>query len=663
MLGPPQRTVGRYQMTGKCKEKEEVDTVRRSILRSSLVGGAGRILVGVPSFETVRNLLPQSSANEIDLVPVDTAVGPEPSRNIAETGGETGDATVLASSTTADDSGRVTMTIDGEFEGDGTFGMEASPYLETSWVAAQSGPHTVTASFDVRGRDVRRVENESFATMATFLQSNLSVLDSQLRVANQRSVKDHVAGDESFADEAAGLLPFFASALLGGYNPVFRFIAGKILGFVLDEITGESGTKTIELPDNRIDVEFLATAGEEYTVRFETTGGFAGQSIASRAGFRGRLSAEYTLDSLTIDPPGTDGGRERHEVTVRGNGGGRGAFMLTSTGDVWQSENSESEIKGPTALDFVGDVGTDSLYFTGELSNFLMKGEATVLLDGERVDPSELGSAETPATTELPNTLTVESGGTKAGIFGVTVGGGIEPVADSDAAIRGSSAIDWVGSEGDSSTFNYSGEIVDFLLKGDADVYRNGDEIDPDSLGILGEMRHTLTVTKEGAGEGRGAFLLRTSGELWPREESEAVTEGSTALDFVGRTRGIDSFQFTGEVKNFLLKGEATVLLDGARVDPTELGSPETNPTPDLPNTLTVESAGTRAGIYAVTVDGAIEPAENSEAVVRGSSAIDWVGGDSGTDTLHYSGDIEQFLLKGDAIVYRNGRRVRPGYL
>ncbi len=176
--------------------------------------------------------------------------------------------------------------------------------------------------------------------------------------------------------------------------------------------------------------------------------------------------------------------------------------------------------------------------------------------------------------------------------------------------------------------------------------------------GADAEGGRTLVVTKDTAG--KAAYLLATTGTVQQGSDSEAVVEGSSALDHVGRN-GTDRLRFTGEVADFVLKGDATVMLDGERVDPASLGGEGCAAGGGrLANTLTVRSGGSTAGNYAVTASGALQRGDDSEAAVRGASAVGWVDATGGADTLRYSGSITRFLLKGDAEVYRNGERVEP---
>lgn len=182
---------------------------------------------------------------------------------------------------------------------------------------------------------------------------------------------------------------------------------------------------------------------------------------------------------------------------------------------------------------------------------------------------------------------------------------------------------------------------------------RGGDRTEPAG----GE--NTLVVTKDD--EGKAAYLLETTGEVMEGRDSEAIIEGGRAHDHVG-LGGTDELRYTGVISNFVMKGDATVIHNDREVDPDSLGWADEGEAPcdELTNTLTIESSGRDAGNYAVTVSGGIGYDYGSEAAIRGSSAVDWVGETGGIDRLRYSGRVRSFLLKGYADVYRNGERVDP---
>lgn len=249
-------------------------------------------------------------------------------------------------------------------------------------------------------------------------------------------------------------------------------------------------------------------------------------------------------------------------------------------------------------------------------------------------------------------TIPLEAGGTKTVLLAWTV--------DSDAPAgeyTGHVGV-WRNAEPNIRNFKYDQVHATSAFNvagGGDDGDRGGSEGD--------DSAHTLTVTKQGAESGTAAFAVTASGSLSPKADSEAVVEGSTGLDFLGPKRGTDSLQYTGEITDFVLKGAATVKVDGNAVAPDDLGAAQhAGDGGSLPNTLTVTKGDEPNGFvpYAVTVSGNVGRGKGSDAIVSGSTALDWVGPTSGTDVLRYSGSITRLVYGGDAEFYRNGTRVDP---
>ena len=87
------------------------------------------------------------------------------------------------------------------------------------------------------------------------------------------------------------------------------------------------------------------------------------------------------------------------------------------------------------------------------------------------------------------------------------------------------------------------------------------------------EANRTLKVVKEGAEQGLAAFMVTVSGNIEAGQNSEAVIDGSSAIDWLGPRRGTDNLHFSGEITEFILKGDATVYIDGNSADPDDLGT------------------------------------------------------------------------------------------
>lgn len=383
-----------------------------------------------------------------------------------------------------------------------------------------------------------------------------------------------------------------------------------------------------------------------------------------------RVEAECEVDGLSVDrigdPSTTDPVGRALRVTKAGTQDGLGAYFVRTDRAIDQAVDSEALVVGSTAVDWVGpESGEDNLHLRGEVTEFLLKGEAAVYHDGSRVAPGEFGRSRPNDVGDLSNTLTVESTGTGLGAFAVTVTGELAHGDDSEAVIRGRSALDWVGPETGTDELRFSGAIQTLVLKGDARVFVNGERVyppiyRPELAG--GGVTRTLTVAKDDTPEGLGVYAVTVTGDLQRTADSEAFVGGQTALDWVGPQTGVDTLHFTGDVEQFLFKGDANVYLDDAPVDPGTLGTARSEGTGDgsLPNTLTVTKDGVEEGLgaYVVTVSDSIAGGRDSEALVEGRRALDWVGPTSGTDELRYAGDITNLVVKGPAAVYRNGERL-----
>jgi hypothetical protein len=181
------------------------------------------------------------------------------------------------------------------------------------------------------------------------------------------------------------------------------------------------------------------------------------------------------------------------------------------------------------------------------------------------------------------------------------------------------------------------------------------------------EEWHTLRIAKDDTEEGLAVFAVQVDGELEPGDEFDGTHEGDSALDWVGPNRGDDDLRFSGEITRFLFKGKGNVYFDGDQVDPANVGSEGSEDggggTPD--NTLRVAKEDTDEGlaVFAVWVDGELEPGDEFDGILEANSALDWVGPNRGEDELRFSGEITRFLSKGKGNIYLNGEQLRPDEL
>lgn len=153
--------------------------------------------------------------------------------------------------------------------------------------------------------------------------------------------------------------------------------------------------------------------------------------------------------------------------------------------------------------------------------------------------------------------------------------------------------------------------------------------------------------------------------------DGRASVNGEDALRdgaIVGRVHGgTDAYRIRGDVTGFVVHGDATVTVDGERVDPREVA-----PEPARPNVLFVSGRqhdGRASYTFAATGDVA-RSTYRQASINRNTSTADSVSGgrvagsvDGGADAYRFDGWFTAFGLDGDATVEVNDRRVDPASL
>jgi hypothetical protein len=178
------------------------------------------------------------------------------------------------------------------------------------------------------------------------------------------------------------------------------------------------------------------------------------------------------------------------------------------------------------------------------------------------------------------NTLTITGEGTATN-YQVAVSGNLQANPDEgelesdNDRLTGSIAQGWVTTSEHVDSFHYTGELlgVDFL-EGDATVLKNGEEIDPETLGS--DLSNIVTIT----GEGESArYDFTVSGDLAPHPAEGPLELDNDDLDspnasgWVTSSEHVDSFRFSGEITEFsFTRGEATVTVNGEERDPADIG-------------------------------------------------------------------------------------------
>ncbi|EMA35257.1 hypothetical protein [Halobiforma nitratireducens] len=246
---------------------------------------------------------------------------------------------------------------------------------------------------------------------------------------------------------------------------------------------------------------------------------------------------------------GDDSDVSRYEFVVDGD-------VVATTHD-GATIDEETEIEDGTVHGIVAD-WKDAFRFDGDLETVTVDGPATVLLDGEEIDPDEYGE-------ELPHTLEVEGQGEPTS-FEITVDGTIEFDGDEDpddeaTTISGSTVQSSV-TDG-SQAFRFSGAITDVtIIEGDAVVTVDGEEIDPDEYGDDQLLPHAILIdgtdTEEPTTysfEVEGRVVEATFCQL--TIDDERVYEDGVVRGVVAGGR--QAYWFDGGFESFTLLGDASV--------------------------------------------------------------------------------------------------------
>ena len=187
--------------------------------------------------------------------------------------------------------------------------------------------------------------------------------------------------------------------------------------------------------------------------------------------------------------------------------------------------------------------------------------------------------------------------------------------------------------------------MLSFETDGEALIYFNDERMIADQF-----PNNTITIASNGD---ESTYDLAVSNALGKSNGMDATADdnddrsGASASGQVDEG-GRDSYGFSGEITSFELDGGATVYRNGEAIDPDKLPN----------NTLTISSTGERAS-YEVNVDGDIEKRARNGATIddnddlSGTTATGQVG-EGGRDSYSIAGDITNFELDGDAVVYLN---------
>ncbi|WP_459809303.1 hypothetical protein [Halopiger thermotolerans] len=267
--------------------------------------------------------------------------------------------------------------------------------------------------------------------------------------------------------------------------------------------------------------------------------------------------------------------------------------------------------------------------------------------DGQETD-------ETEDDRELPNVLLVEGAESDTTRYEFEVSGTVEKSNADGASIDAEDEIDGGAVHGSvanwKDAFRFDGDLEELTVDGPGTVSLNGEQVDPADYGS--DLPHVLEVQGQGVPT---SFEITVDGEIElaggadPDDEATTIS-GSTVQSAV--TDETQTFRFAGALTDVTFtEGEATVLLDGEEIDPSEYGDHEL-----LPHALVID--GTDAdgpSTYSFRTSGSVVRSNYRNASIDDEDVVEdrAVRGAVGNwlDAYWFDGDIEDFRLLGDAAV------------
>ncbi|MFC7095836.1 glycoside hydrolase family 16 protein [Halobaculum marinum] len=370
-----------------------------------------------------------------------------------------------------------------------------------------------------------------------------------------------------------------------------------------------------------------------------------------------------TTEEPTEEP--TDEGD--HYVWFRSADGGEATFEFGASGGNIHYDTSGQEADYQIADDRESASGTvartsnlPGFWYDGEIDQFSYSGPLDVFIDNEAVDPDSLVTESTEEPTEEPTDgdhyLWVRSGDGSAAEFVFETSGGNVHYDSS-----GQEADYWIGDDAmlgggtvarTSSLpgFWYDGEIIDFSYEGSLDVFIDNEAVDPDTLVdpnrpgpyAPGELPNTITIDGS-VSSGSADYSLTVSDAIAPAKamNAEDSIEGATATGAVGG--GSDAYRYSGSIKEFVLDGDAGVVVDGSEL-----------------SRITIERAPESKGNvrYLIETSGTLihgEPSSAEPDEVEGGKAYGRVKGDADEYWLRDGSLVDVSTFRGEVVVTVDG--------
>jgi peptidoglycan/xylan/chitin deacetylase (PgdA/CDA1 family) len=321
----------------------------------------------------------------------------------------------------------------------------------------------------------------------------------------------------------------------------------------------------------------------------------------------GEVTLELNGESVTVeeltgsDGSGSDGddegeGSETRTIIISDpDGSDLNDYSFTVSGELARRDDPRGDdVDGDQASGTVAG-GADGYSFTGAITSFEYEPAIEVTIDGDSVDPATLGDGSDGDSSSGGSSDDDGEDGTgeeaeirisavgESARYQLTASQGLTAGKDfnSNDVLDGLSATGTIGGRGSDNLY-FRGDLTDFALEGPAEVFIDGQQVDPDTLGTGSSdnpdsdpdsdpdsTEHELRVNAVGES---ARIELSVSGTLTPGADYDEGTDsiddgGSSAILTIGG-QGSDNVFFTGEIESFARDGPAEVFIDGEQTDP-----------------------------------------------------------------------------------------------
>lgn len=240
------------------------------------------------------------------------------------------------------------------------------------------------------------------------------------------------------------------------------------------------------------------------------------------------------------------------------NSGSAPSLDLSNSGS--SSNSSQNNSSSESSQNNAGSSANDSKGIVAKATDALTGNTSNDSNDSKNATKESGANSKTDT-----HTLKIEGDGSNAD-YTFAVDGDVEPNEDLssfDCTTDTFVGENWASGSvsGSLDKFLFTGSVTSFSTDGTVTVQVDGSNVDPSTLGEDGEKQHTLLIDGSKS-NGASEYALSVNGSLEKGKlaESNDTVSGSTARGTVYDRR--DSFQFSGQITELDVDGDATISFD-----------------------------------------------------------------------------------------------------